>query len=189
MAHGSPSVRYTGLRKVAALLTVWGNVDLVGARLRIPGENTKGGYGGRELPLHPDLVRRLRSWEPGAGRVIRSPEKELPPHRGHIDRSFRRAWKRTDASPEVYAHHPIHGSRHLIETEWAGLGIHQGVIDGFLGHTPQGTGGRHYRGRRSPQLWQATIAAVASMPRLVLPDEVSPVIELSAQSVRPRLKG
>ncbi|MEL6343319.1 MAG: tyrosine-type recombinase/integrase [Myxococcota bacterium] len=162
-------VYYTAMRKTAALSIEWSAIDFEQDRINVRAEITKGGYGGRVLPLHPDLRARLAAWGVREGRIIKAPPAEYPPKRGHAQRNFNRAWKRAGVPPLRYKGHPIHGARHTIETEWAVVGVAQRVIDMFTGHANQGTGERNYRERI--RLWPQLVKAVATIPAVRLPDE------------------
>lgn len=162
--------RYLGERRSALLRLRWADVDLERGELFILSEITKGEYGGRRVPLHADLAARLRAWGPSSGPIVVAPAAELTA-RGHVDRTFRRAWKRAGVRPEVWSRRPIHAFRKGLRTSLVAAGVHQDVIDAYLGHAGEGTGGRDYTDRAA-LFWPALVPAVATIPRLELPLEL-----------------
>ena len=154
-------VRYTGARRGALLRLTWDRVDLEARRIVLSSETTKGGYGGRSIPIHQHLVQLMAGWGIREGRVVGAPELELT-GRGHVDRTFRRAWKRAGVRPERYKGRPIHGLRHCLRTHLVHHRIAIDVIDAILGHAGSSTGSRHYTDRAA--LWPDIVAAVATIP-------------------------
>ena len=154
-------VRYTGARRGALLRLTWDRVDLEARRIVLAPETTKGGYGGRALPIHEHLAQLMAGWGVRLGPVVGAPELELSA-RGHIDRTFRRAWKRAGVRPERYKGRPIHGIRHCLRTHLVHVRTAPDVIDSILGHAGSGTGARYYTDRAA--LWPDLVAAVATIP-------------------------
>lgn len=170
--------RFLGERRTALLLLTGDAFDLARGRVRIPGHITKGGYGGREVPIHPWLADELRTWNLQRDiPVIDAPTLELT-GRGHADRNLRRAWLRAGIDEEVWAGQPIHAARMMIETQLGLSNTPQAIIDAYLGHQSQGTGGRHYRDRRR-QVWGPMVAAVATIPA---PQDQDVIMALKAKS-------
>lgn len=137
---------YLGERRDALCRLEWSAVEWSRRRLVVPAEITKGGAGGRVVPLHPELLERLRSWGPSTGPIVGAPPLELT-GRGHVDRTIRRAWRRSGVPAEVWSGQPIHGARACLRTHLAARNVSGQLIDAYLGHKTPGTGGRHYTDR------------------------------------------
>lgn len=162
-------VYYTGMRRTESLLLRWEHLDLERKAIAIPAQITKGEYGGREIPLHPALMKRLEGWGTREGWVIKATDRQREQQRAHANRILRHAWAGAGVPRRVWEGQPIHAARHTIESEWAAAGIPQAVIDLHLGHRGQGTGEKHYRARR--RLWDRMVEAVATIPTVLLPGE------------------
>lgn len=160
---------YLGERREALLRLPWSAVDLGRRRLVVPDEITKGGTGGRVVPLHADLVARLQSWERAGELVLDAPALELT-GRGHVDRTVRRAWHRAGVAEEVYAGQPIHALRGTLRTHLTARGVSGSLVDAYIGHVTPGTGSRHYTDRA--QLVAPLRAVVKLIPAIadVTPD-------------------
>ena len=95
------------------------------------------GKGGKErrVPLHPGLVALMRSWRSKSGRVCDGPEAELT-GRGHVQRSFNRAWRRAGVDPRVWQRQPTHAARKAFFTGLCAAGVellqHLERLLGFL---------------------------------------------------------
>ena len=158
--------RFTGERRAALLRLRWEHVDLDEARILIPDEITKGGYGGREVPISPHLLAELRGWAAsphGDGRILAAPAPELGA-RGHVDRTFRRAWIRAGVRRPAWAGKPIHGVRKTIRSAMIGGSVLEIIVDLFLGHVTPGTGARDYT--VPAHLWRPLVEAAALIPSL-----------------------
>lgn len=137
--------RFTGARRSELVALDWRDVDLEAATITWQPEDTKGGYGGRVVPMPPALVDELAGWGRREGRVCQAPPTEIAQgHRGHVDRDVRRAWERAGVRREAWEGQPLHSMRKAIETELRTRGVAPEVIDAYLGHAAVGTGGRHY---------------------------------------------
>lgn len=175
-------VRYTGMRRSAALLVDWQDVNLRRRELRVRDETSKGGYSGRLIPLHPALQMQLAAWGPQhAGLVLGAPAGEVlaaqRQGRGKADHHFRGAWQRARQAEEVrrvagcafidlpealFKGRPIHCARSMLESELARKGVAQESIDALLGHAAQGTGQRYYRDHRVGK--DLAVTAVQAIP-------------------------
>jgi integrase len=153
--------RYTGARRTAILQLRWEDLDLDRAKLTLPSEITKGGYGGRVVPLHPALAAEVETWERLGSSVAAAPSLELT-GRGHVDRTVRRAWARAGVRGAVWQGQPLHVARKTIRSSMAASGVQPDVIDCYLGHAGVGTGGRSYTDRT--WLWAPMVKAVAEIP-------------------------
>jgi integrase len=155
--------RFTGMRRLAGLQLTGAHIDLNRGAINIPGELTKGGYGGRIIPLHDDLAKAVEKWDVGPGSLVMPPALELT-GRGHVDRTFRRAWMRASVGRDRWAGQPIHSARKMIRTHLVIEGYQPDVIDTLLAHAPPGTGGRSYLDQL--RLWEPLVEAVGKIPSL-----------------------
>ena len=161
--------RDTGLRRSALLLLKWSDVDLDEGWLTVRAAITKGGYGGRTLPLTAQLQADMAGWPSRATTwVIPAPEGERVSARGdgrgHIDKDFGRAWRRAGVRREAWVGQPVHAFRKTLETELLMAGVGESVIDHLLGHSTRGTGRRHYAASRAFR--QRLVEAVQLIPRV-----------------------
>jgi integrase len=153
--------RFLGVRRTEGLLLEWRFFDLEQGVIDIPDEVTKGGASGRCVPLHPQLLGFLRSWEPKIGFVAGASDLELT-GRGHVCRSFRRAWAGAGVREQAWRGQPTHSARKMIRTAMVNAGVQPDVIDAYLGHAGAGTGGRRYTD--TLELMASLRAAVATIP-------------------------
>lgn len=82
-------------------------------------------------------------------------------------REFRRAWARAGVPVEVWHGRPIHGFRHVLETEFRAAGGDWLGIETLVGHVAPGTGGAFYLAARAN--WPGMLAAVRLIPPLTVP--------------------
>lgn len=153
--------RFLGVRRTEGLLLEWPFFDLHEGVVDIPDEVTKGGVSGRCVPLHPQLQGFLESWGPGEGFVVGASDLELT-GRGHVCRSFRRAWAGVGVREQAWSGQPTHAARKMIRTAMVNAKIQPDVIDAYLGHAGAGTGGRRYTD--TLELMDSLRAAVATIP-------------------------
>ncbi|MFH1462992.1 MAG: site-specific integrase [Pseudomonadota bacterium] len=135
--------RFLGLRRTEGLLLEWRFFDLNEGVVDIPDEITKGGASGRCVPLHPQLLAFLKTWAPKEGFVVGASALELT-GRGHVCRSFRRAWAGVGVREQAWRGQPTHAARKMVRTAMVNAGVQSDVIDAYLGHAGAGTGGRRY---------------------------------------------
>lgn len=110
--------------------------------------------GGDELwiPLHPTVLRMLRSWLDGYTRrfgVEPHPTAFLFRTRFHpyyAEPTLRKLWSQACARAGVEHCRPYDGTRHLLATLWASAGASWGVISRLLGHKDEATTRRFYIG-------------------------------------------
>lgn len=126
-------LRYSGARIQEALRLRWADVDLDRGEVLWQPEDTKGGYGGRRVPLHPGLVELLRGWRSKSARVCDGPEAELT-GRGHVQRSFNRAWRRAGVDPRVWQRQPTHAARKAFFTGLCAAGVELLLVRLLVGH-------------------------------------------------------
>lgn len=162
---------YTGGRRDELLRARWERWDGVAGLLELPAEDTKGGYGGRVVPVCEELAHLLWEWQyhdqqagRGDGWIVASPTAERD-GRGHADRLVRRAWRRAGVPQELWHGRPLHALRRRVRTHLVTVGTHGDVIDALLGHAAHGSGGRHYTAR--DELLPAMRRAVQSIPTIV----------------------
>lgn len=142
---------YTGARHNEIRLLTWDEVNLGAETITIRPERSKGGYGGRVIPMHPGLVEAVRGWDRD------QPLLHELPGRCYTSVLVRRAWEQAGTHPEVYERHGLHIFRTLMRTRLVVADIHPDVINALLGHTGGSVGERHYtdRARLLPQLRKA----------------------------------
>jgi integrase len=155
--------RYTGGRRTELLLLPWTAVNLKAGSIRIDPTITKGGYGGRIIPIHPGLAELLHTWPRETESVVGSPDPQ-PIHQDNLGISLklRRAWTRAGIDSSSWAGHPLHSLRATVRTHLVQQLIHPDIIDTLLGHKAGGTGSRHYTDRA--RLWPRLVEAVAVVP-------------------------
>lgn len=123
--------RYTGMRIGETLRLRW--EDVREAELRIRAGITKGEYGARHVPLHPDLRRRMEEWQ-REGALLCGPRGEaIAARQGYAARTYRRAWAKACARREVYTS-PTHAIRRTVKSELLGAGASLAAVDAILGH-------------------------------------------------------
>jgi integrase len=165
--------RYTGGRRTELLLLPWSAVNERTRALKIAPATTKGGYGGRMIPIHPKLGELLATWPRDTPTVVGAPPFEGVSQDGlHISRGLRRAWTRAGVSKDAWGGHPLHSLRACMRTHLAQASVHPDVIDAVMGHQGFGTGGRHYTDRA--RLWPRIVEAVGLVPDHHLAPVVSP---------------
>lgn len=158
--------RHLGGRREELLLARW---DRLGRdELVLPSSDTKGGYGGRVVPVSSALATWLSRWREAdvedrrrLDRIVASPVAELD-GRGHSDRLIRRAWARAGIEAELWHGRPLHALRRTLRTHLVALGTQADVVDAILGHAGTGTGSRHYTDRSA--LLPLAAKALATVP-------------------------
>lgn len=126
-------LRFTGARRSEALALTWADVDLVAGEITWRGDITKGGYGGRRVPLHPALAAELAAWPKKASTVVGAPDAELL-GRGHLDRSLNRAWARTGLPDRPWRGQPTHAFRKGVYTGLVRAGADPDMVRLVVGH-------------------------------------------------------
>jgi integrase len=132
--------RFTGARSAELLALDWSDVDLGQARILWQPAITKGGYGGRGLPMPPALVEELAGWGKREGQVVQAPRGA----EGHMRDDFARAWKRAGIPERAWKGQPTHAFRKAVETELRARGVSSEVINVYLGHKDTSVGAKHY---------------------------------------------
>lgn len=132
--------RFTGARASELLALQWSAVDLEQGVIRWDGALTKGGYGGRIVPIPPALHVELAGWGRREGPVCAAPAGAY----GHLHDDFRRAWKRSGVPVDRFDRQPTHAFRKALETELRLRGVSPEVLNAYVGHADQSTAGRHY---------------------------------------------
>lgn len=148
--------RCAGLRVGEALRVRW--ADLVDDVLHVQAEDTKGGYGGRALPLAPVLLAEISTWPRTGPTLVEGPAAELT-GRGHVQRNMARAWRRAGVRVEVYAGRPTHALRKAFST---GVRLEGGageLVEIYTGHAIPGSG----RAYVDPALLVPQLRALAAL--------------------------
>ncbi len=160
--------RYLGLRRSECLLLEWHDFDDDLSAVEIPPEITKGGSGGRRVPIPAGLKAELAGWGVREGPVVNAPEQERASargsgNRGAIDKHLRRAWKRARVRPAVWKGQPVHAFRKGLRSGLVAAEVPEIVIDWYIGHQNAGTGARDYT---DPDVatWHRLVKAVAKIP-------------------------
>ncbi len=157
--------RFTGLRRSEILQLRWEDLDLDHGALSIRAEITKGGTGGRVIPLSRHLLTVLASEAVREGYLVAAPELERQAAegagRGHVDRDMKRAWTRAEVPADRWRGQPCHAFRKTIETELLAAGQPWSAIEMYVGHALPGTG-RVYLDPTG--LWRQLTYLVAEIP-------------------------
>lgn len=161
--RGALLVRGTFRRRGAVLNLDWRDVDLERRRVRWRAEHDKTSAEWL-TPLPAWLAEEMAGWGVREGLVCEPPELELT-GRGHIDRTIRRAWKRSGVPRDRWHGRPLHCARRMAESE---LGVHHGqaVLDWYVGHVTPGEGPRSYRhrDRYAEALWPQLQTLAEAIP-------------------------
>lgn len=182
-------LRYLGCRPSQVLTLEASDVNLDGAwlRLRCNVRGAKKGAYHRAVPLHPDLVRRLRGWGlPAAGLLFVSHNKLRRDGPGvHAEESlhapFRRAWAAAKVDPQKWgatptdpagrAHgRPAHVFRSVVKTNLLRQAVSEEIAALVIGHATTATQ-RAYRPELEPleqPCWAEMVRAIATIPTLDL---------------------
>lgn len=171
--------RFTGARSAELLSLDWSDVELDGKEPRITWrpERTKGGWGGRVVPVPPELGKEMGGWGKRIGRVTRAPAGAA----GHLRDDFRRAWKRAGVPEQAWSGQPTHAFRKALETELRAAGVPPEVCNAYIGHTDATTAGRYYADPR--WAWSPMVVAVALIPEIAVELDASlPALELIGKS-------
>lgn len=120
-------MRCTGMRRGAAALLTWADLDLAAGEITVRPETTKGGYGGRRVPLAPALLELLEAW----------PREELVcgAVAPHVHKAFSRAWGLTDAPPALWRQRPTHALRKAFVTGLRARGADPDSVEFLVGHS------------------------------------------------------
>jgi integrase len=153
--------RWTGMRGGAILALEWTDIDWERQAIHVRAETTKGGRGGRSIPLRPDLAAELAGWGRREGRVVRV-EGTQSTALTRLDQVVAPAWERAGVRPAVWRRRPMHCLRRALRTHLVTQGVQPDVIDLLLGHRGTGTGGQIYTD--AALLWPAMVEAIATVP-------------------------
>lgn len=126
--------RSTGARIGEALALRWEGVDLDGQAFTFRPETTKGGYGGRVVPIPTHLSDELAGWGRRVGLVVGAPERETT-GRGHAGRTLTRAWVRAGVRREAWEGHPTHAFRRGYVSGLLSLGASRDAVEVLVGHS------------------------------------------------------
>jgi integrase len=144
--HLATLLRFTGIRTGAALLVKWEDIDLQQATITLRPEITKGGYGGRRLPLSPHLVAEMAGWGVREGFVISAPERErqavrgdLHPVtgasiRGKVQSYLNGAWQRAGVPEVVWKRAPGKAFRRGFTSRLKTAGADTESVEYLVGH-------------------------------------------------------
>lgn len=124
--------RFLALRVRAAAALRWDDIDFGRGEVHVRAEITKGGYGARLLPLHPQLGYYLRKWR-GKGPFVVADWRPQPV--SYVFRVFNRAWQDSGVREAVWRGRPSHAFRKAMKTHLRAKGADPDAVDIFLGHS------------------------------------------------------
>lgn len=156
--------RFTGARSHELVSLDWRYVDLDQGQIRWRHAITKGGYGGRVVPIPPPLARELAGWGKRDGLVFGGSAAS----EAHMRDDFSRAWKRACVPEDRWFRQPTHAFRKAIETELRARGVPHEILNVYVGHKDTSVAGRHYADPR--WAWAPMVAAV----ELIAPIDLTP---------------
>ena len=181
-------LRYTGIRASQCLSLERSDVNLDRGilLLRARARGAKGATRNRAVPMHPDLTRRMKSWDLAPTGLIFASEDDRR-QGGKTGRTvwredalwepFTRAWKRAKvpesrwgAPAEVAGGRdharPVHAIRACVATELRWSRCAEVIVDLLVGHSTAATKGA-YVPESSPEVspyWGQMVEAVATIP-------------------------
>lgn len=174
--------RFFGLRRSECLLLTWEDFQNELTLLEIRAEITKGGYGGRRVPVPTALRQELAGWGLRQGFLVNAPHKEReaargPGHRGTLDKHFRRAWKRAGVRELVWKGHPLRAFRKGLRTGLIREGFSSDLVNVYIGHNLAGTGELHYTDQELAR-WDQLRRLVEAIPAICT-TTVQPLVKRS----------
>lgn len=124
--------RFTAGRIGEVLALRWDDIDLDRARLRF--RVTKGGYGGRELPLSQHLVHELRRWDRWDAWVVGEHASKLA-DTSRPARVMATAWRAAGVRPAAWDGQQTHAIRKAVISGLSAKGAHRDAVELFAGHS------------------------------------------------------
>lgn len=160
-------MRYTGVRISEALNLRWEDFDLPGKKAYIPGEITKGGTGGRLIPICPPLIEELALWDREGEYLVPAPEKERLAadglYRGKVNTYLKRAWARTGIEERIWHGKPCHCFRAGFVSGLKHARADIEAVEWLVGHQ-RGDPRSHYLDPAA--FWEVAVEAVGMVPEI-----------------------
>jgi len=163
-------LRCTGLRVGAAFWLRWDDLDLTHERMHVRAVTTKGGYGGREVPLAPVLAAELAGWGRREGYVlsgdkcnaVRAQLGVVAPDKSRRYLAWlRTAWKGSKMSVSLWKQRPAHAFRISLTSCLAAEGVDREIGELLVGHEVAGSR-RRYLDKAAR--WTQMVKAVSLIP-------------------------
>jgi integrase len=121
----------TGLRRGELFALCWSDVDLVGARLTVRGEEAKSGQT-RHVPLNATALQALKTWRA----ELERPEARafvFPGDEGEALVDIKRSWGKVLTAAKVYDFR-FHDCRHSFASKLVMAGVDLNTVRELLGH-------------------------------------------------------
>lgn len=127
-------LRFTGARIGEVLLLRWSDVDLETGWIHLRAETTKGGYGGRQVPISRHLARELREWERADSLVV-GPVDAAIADTSRPARVFATAWARAGVRPAAWSRQATRAYRKGVQSGLIAMHAHADAVKLLVGHT------------------------------------------------------
>lgn len=127
--------RFTALRIGETLGVTWGAVNLDTRQIRIDAEISKGGYGGRVLPISTALLEEIERWPRGSADTLVCATSTSTRNSSRPARVYRTAWKRAGVRREAWDGQPTHSVRKGVYSGLLGEGAHPDAVEALAGHS------------------------------------------------------
>jgi integrase len=149
--------RFTGARSHEIVSLDWRDVRLDEGAIHWRHAITKGGYGGRVVPIPPPLLEELAGWGKRDGLVFGGTALS----EAHMRDDFSRAWRRALVPEDRWFRQPTHAFRKALETELRARGVPHEILNVYVGHRGQTVADRFYADPR--WAWGGMVEAVAKI--------------------------
>ncbi|MCB9797444.1 MAG: tyrosine-type recombinase/integrase [Alphaproteobacteria bacterium] len=126
--------RFTAMRIGETMALRWERVDLESGLLILDPEITKGGYGGRTLPIASALAEEMKRWS-RPGPWVCGGEEPRYSSTNRPSRRFLNAWKRTGVREIAWRGQPTHALRKGVISGLHALGAHPDAVEVLAGHS------------------------------------------------------
>lgn len=126
--------RYTAGRIGEVLALRWSDVDLSRGTLQFRAVTTKGGYGGREVPLSRHLAAELRRWERWDDWIVGARAARLA-DTSRPARVMSTAWRAAGVREAVWSGQPTHALRKGVISGLIARGANRDAVELLAGHS------------------------------------------------------
>lgn len=127
--------RFTAMRIGAVMQLSWQAIDFEADQIRIAPEISKGGYGGRVLPIAKALRAEMERWPVGAPESYVCAASDSTRATSRPARIYRAAWERSGVRRAVWHRQPTHSVRKGVYSGLLGEGAHPDAVDALAGHS------------------------------------------------------